>query len=160
VSKLASGFTREHENQFSFFFNCVISRLTYPPAPPPVSPTPLNRYLASSGIPYTIVHPGGLIDEPEGERELTVGVNDELLAQSNRQVWRRPHLSYSSHTLVSFVFTFLYAPILLMLMLIVFVFDSAITLSALFSNRVFPFFFCFFSSPLLLLHSSCVLMCH
>lgn len=31
------------------------------------------------GIPYTIIHPGGLIDKPGGEREIVLGVNDELL---------------------------------------------------------------------------------
>jgi uncharacterized protein YbjT (DUF2867 family) len=39
-----------------------------------------EEYLVNSGIPYTIIHPGGLIDKPGGERELLLGVNDELLS--------------------------------------------------------------------------------
>lgn len=39
-----------------------------------------EEYLVNSGIPYTIIHPGGLIDKPGGERELLIGVNDELLS--------------------------------------------------------------------------------
>merc|ERR1739845_27270 len=35
--------------------------------------------LIRSGLNYAIIHPGGLIDEKGGERELVVGVNDEIL---------------------------------------------------------------------------------
>lgn len=35
-------------------------------------------YLTESGMPYTIINPGGLLNEREGERELLVGNNDEL----------------------------------------------------------------------------------
>ena len=35
-------------------------------------------YLIDSGKPYTIVHPGGLLNEAGGERELEVGVDDEV----------------------------------------------------------------------------------
>ena len=37
-----------------------------------------EQYLIDSGINYTIIHPGGLIDEPGGKRELIVGKNDTL----------------------------------------------------------------------------------
>jgi len=47
-----------------------------------------ERYLATSGLTYTIVHPGGLLDEAPGQRALTVGVNDDLLAQPSRSVPR------------------------------------------------------------------------
>ena len=34
-------------------------------------------YLIESGLPYTVVHPGGLLNEPGGRRELVIGVDDE-----------------------------------------------------------------------------------
>ena len=44
--------------------------------------------LVRSGLPYTIVHPGGLLDEPAGERELVVDVDDKLLETQTRSVPR------------------------------------------------------------------------
>jgi len=44
--------------------------------------------LVRSGLPYTIVHPGGLLDEPAGQRELVVGVDDALLETQTRSVPR------------------------------------------------------------------------
>lgn len=38
-----------------------------------------EQYLIESGIDYTIVRPGGLLDSPGGKRELIVGKNDTLL---------------------------------------------------------------------------------
>jgi len=38
-----------------------------------------EKYLVESGVPYTIVHPGGLLNKPGGEREIVLGTNDELL---------------------------------------------------------------------------------
>jgi uncharacterized protein YbjT (DUF2867 family) len=38
-----------------------------------------EHYLIDSGIDYTIINPGGLLDQPGGKRELLVGKNDELL---------------------------------------------------------------------------------
>lgn len=38
-----------------------------------------EQYLIDSGINYTIINPGGLLDQPGGKRELLVGKNDELL---------------------------------------------------------------------------------
>ncbi|MFW6295883.1 MAG: SDR family oxidoreductase [Halothece sp.] len=39
-----------------------------------------EQYLIDSGIDYTIIHPGGLLDFPGGKRELIVGKNDALLS--------------------------------------------------------------------------------
>ena len=47
-----------------------------------------EKYLVDSKLKYTIVHPGGLVDKPGGERELTVGVDDTLMEGSSRQVCR------------------------------------------------------------------------
>merc|ERR1719436_889931 len=37
-----------------------------------------EMYLIDSGLPYTIVHPGGLINEPGGKREIVIGVDDDI----------------------------------------------------------------------------------
>ena len=47
-----------------------------------------ERYLVDSGVPFTIVHPGGLVDEEPGKRELTVEVDDVLLGLKSRSVAR------------------------------------------------------------------------
>jgi uncharacterized protein YbjT (DUF2867 family) len=47
-----------------------------------------EQYLIQSGIPYTIVHPGGLIDKAGGEREVILGVDDELLKEKTRSIPR------------------------------------------------------------------------
>ena len=39
-----------------------------------------EEYLIDSGIDYTIIHAGGLVDEPSGEREFVVDKGDRLLA--------------------------------------------------------------------------------
>ncbi|XP_006846253.2 uncharacterized protein At5g02240 isoform X1 [Amborella trichopoda] len=39
-----------------------------------------EQYLADSGVPYTIIRAGGLLDKEGGKRELLVGKDDELLA--------------------------------------------------------------------------------
>jgi len=36
-----------------------------------------EKYLIDSGLPYTIVHPGGLLNEPGSKREIVIGVDDE-----------------------------------------------------------------------------------
>ena len=36
-----------------------------------------EKYLIDSGLPYTIVHPGGLLNEPGAKREIVIGVDDE-----------------------------------------------------------------------------------
>lgn len=38
-----------------------------------------QEYLIASGVAYTIINPGGLLDEPGGRRELLVGKTDKLL---------------------------------------------------------------------------------
>ncbi len=38
-----------------------------------------EKYLVASGLNYTIIRPGGLLDAPEGKRELLTGKNDEFL---------------------------------------------------------------------------------
>lgn len=43
-----------------------------PPLPPPFLRLP-------AGVPYTIVHPGGLIDQAGGRRQLLVGKHDEFM---------------------------------------------------------------------------------
>ena len=45
-------------------------------------------YLIDSGLPYTIVHPGGLLNEPGDERELCLGVDDKIPGTSNNSVPR------------------------------------------------------------------------
>lgn len=47
-----------------------------------------EKYLADSGMPYTVIHPGGLLNEPGGQRELCVGVDDEIEGCSNNSVPR------------------------------------------------------------------------
>lgn len=36
-----------------------------------------EKYLIDSGLPYTVVHPGGLINEPGSKREIVIGVDDD-----------------------------------------------------------------------------------
>lgn len=45
-------------------------------------------YLIESGLPYTIVHPGGLLNEPGNERELCLGLDDMIPGTSNNSVPR------------------------------------------------------------------------
>merc|ERR1739842_65731 len=47
-----------------------------------------EKYLMESGLPYTIVHPGGLINEPGSERELVLGVDDSQDGTESRVVPR------------------------------------------------------------------------
>ncbi|XP_056684777.1 uncharacterized protein At5g02240 isoform X2 [Spinacia oleracea] len=47
-----------------------------------------EQYLADSGIPYTIIRAGGLLDKPGGLRKLLVGKDDELLQTETRTVPR------------------------------------------------------------------------
>ena len=47
-----------------------------------------EKYLIDSKLPYTIVHPGGLLNEPGGERELCVGVDDVIPGTSNNSLPR------------------------------------------------------------------------
>lgn len=47
-----------------------------------------EKYLIDSGLDYTIIHPGGLLDEPGGKRQLVVGVNDKQVETTNRSIPR------------------------------------------------------------------------
>jgi len=47
-----------------------------------------EKYLIDSGITYTIIHPGGLLDEEGGKREIVVGVDDEQVGTDNRSIPR------------------------------------------------------------------------
>lgn len=45
-------------------------------------------YLIDSGLPYTIVHPGGLLNEDGGKRELCLGVDDKNTLTDNNSIPR------------------------------------------------------------------------
>jgi uncharacterized protein YbjT (DUF2867 family) len=47
-----------------------------------------ERYLINSGLDYTIIHPGGLIDTPGGIEEYVLDVNDVLLNNTKRSISR------------------------------------------------------------------------
>ncbi len=47
-----------------------------------------EKYLIDSGRPYTIVHPGGLVNEPGNQRELVLGCDDEQAGTESRTVPR------------------------------------------------------------------------
>ncbi|CAN6302977.1 unnamed protein product [Urochloa humidicola] len=47
-----------------------------------------EQYLADSGVPYTIIRPGGLQDKDGGVRELIVGKDDELLQTDTKSIPR------------------------------------------------------------------------
>ncbi|GJD08569.1 Uncharacterized protein chloroplastic [Galdieria sulphuraria] len=45
-------------------------------------------YLMSCGIPFTIIHPGGLVDKAESRRSLVIGHNDNLVNSTHRTISR------------------------------------------------------------------------
>ncbi|KAL5073088.1 hypothetical protein RYX36_012072 [Vicia faba] len=47
-----------------------------------------EQYLADSGLPYTIIRPGGLLEKDGGNRELIVGKDDELLRTGDKTIPR------------------------------------------------------------------------
>ena len=47
-----------------------------------------EMYLVATGVDYTIIHPGGLLNKDGGKRELLVGMDDELLKGDRRSVPR------------------------------------------------------------------------
>eukprot|EP00245_Coleochaete_scutata_P004135 TRINITY_DN16395_c0_g1_i1.p1 TRINITY_DN16395_c0_g1~~TRINITY_DN16395_c0_g1_i1.p1 ORF type:complete len:303 (+),score=65.17 TRINITY_DN16395_c0_g1_i1:85-993(+) len=47
-----------------------------------------EQYLADSGIPYTIIRAGGLLDKEGGKRELLFGTNDQFMPTTTRSVPR------------------------------------------------------------------------
>ena len=42
-----------------------------------------EEYLMNSGVTYTIIHPGGLMNKPGNQRELVLSVNDYLRARAH-----------------------------------------------------------------------------
>lgn len=47
-----------------------------------------EQYLMASGMSYTILHPGGLVNDKGGERAFILGVDDQLLNNSHRTIPR------------------------------------------------------------------------
>ena len=47
-----------------------------------------EKHLIDSGLDYTIIHPGGLLDEEGGLREIVVGVDDQQVGTDNRSIPR------------------------------------------------------------------------
>lgn len=47
-----------------------------------------EEYLIESGVPYTIIHPGGLLNKDEGKRELVIDVDDKILESDQRSIPR------------------------------------------------------------------------
>ena len=48
-----------------------------------------EEYLIASGLPYGIIHPGGLTDKPAAKsRKLILDVDDKLLERKKRQIYR------------------------------------------------------------------------
>lgn len=47
-----------------------------------------EKALKASGVPYTIVHPGGLLDEAGGKRRIVAAVDDTLLKRTVRSIPR------------------------------------------------------------------------
>lgn len=47
-----------------------------------------EKYLIDSGITYTIIHPGGLLDDEGGRREIVVGVDDSQAGTESRSIPR------------------------------------------------------------------------
>ena len=47
-----------------------------------------EQYLIASGLEYTIIHPGGLVDEEGGKRRLVVDLDDALLKRKTRSIPR------------------------------------------------------------------------
>ncbi|MEW5297232.1 MAG: hypothetical protein WDW36_000456 [Sanguina aurantia] len=47
-----------------------------------------EQYLIASGLQYTIIHPGGLIDKKGGERQILIDVDDVLITRTSRSIPR------------------------------------------------------------------------
>jgi len=47
-----------------------------------------ERYLVESGLGYTIIHPGGLIDADSDVEEIVIGVDDKLMDNAKRSISR------------------------------------------------------------------------
>eukprot|EP00968_Pinguiococcus_pyrenoidosus_P000845 scaffold48_cov311-Pinguiococcus_pyrenoidosus.AAC.40 len=60
-----------------------------------------EMYLMASGLTYTIVHPGGLKDEPGFKRRLKIGVDDEILSSKQRAIPREDVARVCVHAIKS-----------------------------------------------------------
>jgi uncharacterized protein YbjT (DUF2867 family) len=58
------------------------------PLPPPQWKRKAEQYLIASGLNYTIIHPGGLIDEAGGSKQVVLDVDDKLLNNNPRNIPR------------------------------------------------------------------------
>ena len=47
-----------------------------------------EKYLVESGLDYTIIHPGGLRDDPPGEKKFVIDINDKLLRRQQKSISR------------------------------------------------------------------------
>lgn len=47
-----------------------------------------EEYLIASGLTYTIIHPGGLLDKDGGKRRLVVDIDDAMLERKSRSIPR------------------------------------------------------------------------
>lgn len=47
-----------------------------------------EEYLIASGLTYTIIHPGGLLDKEGGKRRLVVDIDDAMLERKSRSIPR------------------------------------------------------------------------
>mmetsp|Transcript_4864 Transcript_4864/g.13741 ORF Transcript_4864/g.13741 Transcript_4864/m.13741 type:complete len:317 (+) Transcript_4864:130-1080(+) len=47
-----------------------------------------EKYLVESGLDYTIIHPGGLLDTPASQQQLVLDVDDKLLKNEKRSISR------------------------------------------------------------------------
>ena len=47
-----------------------------------------EKYLIESGLDYTIIHPGGLLDTPASQEQLMLDVDDKLIKNEKRSISR------------------------------------------------------------------------
>ena len=47
-----------------------------------------EKYLIESGLDYTIIHPGGLLDSPASQEQLMLDVDDKLIQNEKRSISR------------------------------------------------------------------------
>lgn len=47
-----------------------------------------EKYLIESGLDYTIIHPGGLLDKPASQEQLMLDVDDKLIKNEKRSISR------------------------------------------------------------------------
>ncbi|CAM9364896.1 unnamed protein product, partial [Ectocarpus sp. 12 AP-2014] len=47
-----------------------------------------EEYLIASGMTYTIIHPGGLLDKEGGKRQLVLDIDDKMLERKSRSIPR------------------------------------------------------------------------